>query len=79
MLIATMKSTANGIYDKDPDTEEPDECESLKSGSGVAAGWATAPPTITWAVFSRTTINLYVFPILIYGKSSGFGLGLRMK
>jgi len=33
MLIATMKSTANGIYDKDPDTEEPDECESLKSGA----------------------------------------------
>ena len=49
-LIAMMKSTVEGILDKDPDTEEPDECESLKSGSGVAAGWATAPPTITYTL-----------------------------
>jgi co-chaperonin GroES (HSP10) len=27
MLTATMKSTANGIYGKDPDTEEPDEAK----------------------------------------------------
>ena len=37
-LTATMKSTVKGIYDKDPVTEEPDERESLKSGSRVAAG-----------------------------------------
>ena len=47
MLIATMKSTVNGISFKDPGTEEPDECESLKSGSELAEGSAMAPPTIT--------------------------------
>jgi hypothetical protein len=52
MLTATMKSTTNGIYCKDPDTEEPDERKSLKSGSGVAAGWVTAPPTITKPAFN---------------------------
>jgi hypothetical protein len=25
--------------------------KAIASGSGVAAGWATAPPTITWAAF----------------------------
>jgi len=64
MLIATMKSTANGIYGKDPGTEEPDECESLKSGSGVAAGWATAPPTITYTpsdtLHYKTDVSIYV-------------------
>jgi hypothetical protein len=49
MPIATMKSTVEGVYDKDPDTEEPDEAKVSPSGSGVAVGQATAPPTITWA------------------------------
>ena len=36
-----------GVYDKDLVAEEPDECESLKSGSALAEGSAMAPPTIT--------------------------------
>jgi uridylate kinase len=27
MLIVTMKSTVEGVYDKDPNTEEPDEAK----------------------------------------------------
>jgi len=38
---------AKGACDKGPYPEEPREGKSLTRGSGVAAGWATAPPTIT--------------------------------
>jgi len=41
------KRTGRGICDKDPDAEEPDERESLTSGSGVAEGTAMSPPTMT--------------------------------
>ncbi|MBU0511801.1 MAG: hypothetical protein KKD28_13365 [Chloroflexi bacterium] len=52
--IAMMKFTGQGVYGKDPDTEEPDEAKvssaqqslwEVRFGSG--GGWETASPTIT--------------------------------
>jgi hypothetical protein len=43
----TTSFTAQGAYDKGPYPEEPREGKALTRGSGVATGWATAPPTIT--------------------------------
>jgi hypothetical protein len=47
-----------GAYDKGPYPEEPREGKALTRGSGVAAGWATAPPIITWARHGRITMTL---------------------
>ena len=41
-------------YDKGPYPEEPREGKALTRGSGVAAGWATAPPTVTLGSLERT-------------------------
>jgi len=47
MAPVTTSFTAQGVYDKGPHPEEPREGKGLTRGSGVAVGWATAPPTMT--------------------------------
>jgi hypothetical protein len=53
----TTRRTPGSTIDKAPRTEEPDECESLTSGSEPAAGWATAPPTVTSGRGYRVTLR----------------------
>lgn len=43
----TTRHTAGSTNDKAPRIEEPDECESLTSGSEPAVERATAPPPVT--------------------------------
>jgi len=60
-----MKSTEQGAYDKSLSFEEPDEGKpcpddftGFTSGSVVAAGWATAPPTIISPRYNKTVCSL---------------------
>jgi hypothetical protein len=47
MCQAFQSGGCEGSDDNSLYTQEPDECESLTSGSVVGAGSAMAPPTIT--------------------------------
>jgi hypothetical protein len=51
---ATTRHTVNGADDNSLRAEEPREGKAFKRGSELAAGWATAPPTITGSGYGDT-------------------------